>query len=439
MKSCGWMASVVMAVASVSLAADWPQFAGIDRTATSPETGLFKTFPADGPKVLWTAPLGEGFGGPAIRDGEVYLLDRVGKDDAAKDIMRCLDLVSGKELWTYEYAAPGKMNSFNGSRAVPAVTEKYVLSVGPFGQLKCLDRKTHQLVWETSIIKGDVKLPMWAYAQNVLLYNDSAIVGTQGPAGLTAFDQATGKVLWECKNVPGAAYSSPTLMTIGGKPQVVFAYGKGVTAVDPESGAKLWSFAGWNCQIPIPAPVLVSDGKVFITGGYKAGSVMIQVDGAEAKELWKIPQGSQIHQPIVVGGCIYFNGNTNEVTDGLVCLDPADGKILWQTKEQKEGKKKQPASAPAAALPAAPVAPAPTTQGVVAPKMDKDDFIYADGRLWVIDAAGALDIVQPNRQGYKLVSSAPVLSGKQIWAPMALSDGKLVLRDQSQMKCVVIK
>jgi outer membrane protein assembly factor BamB len=434
MRRCGLVVGVAMAVGSVSLAADWPQFTGPDRNAVSPETGLVKTFPAEGPKVRWTVKLGEGFGGPAIRDGQVFVLDRVGLDQEAKDVLRCLDLASGKELWTYEYAAPGK-TGFNGSRAVPAVSEKYVISVGPFGQLKCLDRTTHNLVWGKSIVQGAVKTPTWAYAQNVLLYKDTAIVGTQGPVGLTAFDQATGNVLWECKDVPSAPYSSPALAVIDGKPQVLFAHGKGVVAADPDTGKRLWAYDGWSCNIPIPSPLSLGDGRVFITGGYKAGSAMIRVDGDKVTELWKIPQGSQIHQPIVVDGCIYFNGNTNEVQDGMVCVNPADGKILWQTKEKKPSK---PASGPASAPAPAPV---PAAQGSepMAPKLDKDGFILADGRLWVLDASAALDIVQPSREGFKLISSAPLLSGKQIWAPMALSNGMLVLRDQGQMKCVVVK
>ena len=138
--------------------ADWPQYAGPNRNAVSEEKGLLRSWPESGPAVLWTLPLGEGFGGPAIRDSQVFILDRTGADKSATDVLRCLELATGKELWSYSYAAPGK-TGFNGSRAVPAVTEKYVYSVGPFGHFICLDRATHKVLWETNIIEPGTKLP----------------------------------------------------------------------------------------------------------------------------------------------------------------------------------------------------------------------------------------------------------------------------------------
>ncbi len=82
--------SIVLAASAI--AADWPQFGGPNRDGSSPEKGLARTWPAEGPKVLWSFPLGPGFAAPAVRDGEVYILDRV---QDKQDVMRCLDLQTG--------------------------------------------------------------------------------------------------------------------------------------------------------------------------------------------------------------------------------------------------------------------------------------------------------------------------------------------------------
>jgi len=405
------LASVLLMSLPALARADWPQFAGPQRTNVSTEKGLLRSWPAEGPSVLWTLPLGEGFGGAAIRGSEVFVLDRTGLDQTATDVLRCLELTSGKELWSYSYPAPGK-TGFNGSRAVPAVTEKHVFAVGPFGHFICVDRTTHQLVWEKEIKEPDAKLPPWAMAQSPLLYKNSVIVSPQGKSGgIAAYEQTTGKLLWQAAGVPSAPYCSPTLLTIGGVEQIVLVHGNGASGVDPESGKILWTYGGWKCGIPIPHATLLDGQRLLITGGYRAGTAMIQLTkdagSFSAKELWKIPQGSQIHQPIVVGSNIYFNGNTNETQDGLVCLNATDGKICWQT-----GK---------------------------AAKLDRGNLMLAEGLIYLLDASGTLRLVEPSAEAYKEVSSVKLLGGKDIWAPMALSDDKLVIRDQKQMKCLDIK
>lgn len=124
-------AIVVMVTACDGLGADWPQIFGPRRDSTSPETGLMRSWPEDGPEVLWTADVGRGFGGPAVKNGEVYLLDR---DDAVGDNLRCFDLSSGEELWNFAYDAPGSV-SFPGSRSVPTVEGDHVYSCGHNGDL----------------------------------------------------------------------------------------------------------------------------------------------------------------------------------------------------------------------------------------------------------------------------------------------------------------
>jgi outer membrane protein assembly factor BamB len=130
---------VLLACSANVLAEDWPQYLGPSRNSTSPQKGILRSWPEKGPEVLWTVPVGIGYGGPVVKGGKVYLLDR---DDKAGDNLRCLDLSSGRELWNFAYSAPGSV-MFPGSRSVPILDGSCVYSCGPYGDLYCIDINTH--------------------------------------------------------------------------------------------------------------------------------------------------------------------------------------------------------------------------------------------------------------------------------------------------------
>jgi hypothetical protein len=121
-----------------AFAADWPQYYGPRRDSTSTEKGILRTWPKEGPKVLWTAPVGAGFGGAAVVGGKVYLLDR---DEKVGDNLRCFDLSNGKELWNFAYDAPGSFQ-WPGSRSTPTVDGNNVYTCGPLGDLYCISTQT---------------------------------------------------------------------------------------------------------------------------------------------------------------------------------------------------------------------------------------------------------------------------------------------------------
>ncbi len=383
---------------------------GLNGNGTSEEKGLARSWPAEGPKVLWTVPLGPGYGGAAIRDGKVYVLDRV---DRQKDVLRCLDLASGKEEWTYGYDAPGPIDH-DGSRSTPAVSEKFVYMIGPFGHLHCIDRNTHQVVWKKNIVSDyDSKAPRWAVAQSALLYKDLVIIAPQSQSiGMVALDQATGKERWRSGGIGPMAYGSPMLVNVDGVHQFVIVNTAGAASVGAADGKVLWKYAH-ECKIPIPNVTALGGGKFFVTGAYLSGSAIIQVsrqgDNWSVKELaQKAQMGGHCHPALLYQGHLYMLCNINERSDGMVCFD-LDGKVLWQTKNS--------------------------------PNLDKGGSILTgDGLMYVMDGrSGELHIVQPSPEGFKSLAKAKVLGGKEIWGPLALADGKLVIRDQSQMKCVDLK
>src|SRR5512136_1842056 len=105
MKKLRLISPIIILVTCISnlFAEDWPQYLGPNRNSTSAQKGILRSWPEKGPEVLWTVAVGIGYGGPVVKDGRVYLLDR---DDKVGDNLRCLDLSTGNELWSFAYNAP---------------------------------------------------------------------------------------------------------------------------------------------------------------------------------------------------------------------------------------------------------------------------------------------------------------------------------------------
>ena len=415
--------ATVMVVFSLTgaSAADWPGVYGPARNNTSDQKGVLRSWPAEGPKVLWTAPVGPGFGGPAVSDGKVYLLDR---DEAVGDKLRVLELSSGKELWSFAYDAPGKF-MFAGSRTTPTVDGDRVYISGPLGDLYCLNTKTQKPVWHKNIWKdfGGADLPRWAVVQHPLIYGNLLIVAPQtSQVGAVAYDKLTGELKWKSAPLSGTTgYVSPSIVKVGGEDHVVVtmaSVGRGRTAkdgtlngLDPKTGKVLWTYTNWQCPIPVPQPVDAGEGRVLITGGYGAGSAMFKVQKKEdgsygVTELFKNPDfGAHTQAPILYKDHFYSHYTINERSDGLVAM-AMDGQIKWKTDQQ--------------------------------PPFVRGGAILADNLLLTTDGSTKLYLVEPDPAAFKPIASAVVLEAGDNWAPLALVDGKLIIRGQKEMKCLQV-
>jgi outer membrane protein assembly factor BamB len=415
-----WMPVFALSVASVP-AADWPTVYGPRRDHTAEQKGLLRTWPAEGPKVLWTAPLGAGFGGPAVRDGKVYLLDR---DEQVGDTLRVFDLATGKELWTYAYAAPGGF-MFPGSRSTPTVDGELVYTVGPMGDLHAIGIRTGKPAWRKNVWKdfGGAELPRWAIVQHPLIYGDLLIVAPQTPeAGVVAYDKTTGELKWKSAPLSGLpGYVSPSIAKAAGEDHLVMvtaSVGRGrnakdgsVNGLDPGSGKVRWTYTGWQCPIPVPPPVDAGNGRLLITGAYGAGSAMIKVekkgDGSYAvSELFKNPDfGAHTQPPVLFQDHFYTHYTINERSDGLVAMT-MDGQVKWKTDQQ--------------------------------PPFVRGGTILVEGLLLMTDGNTKLYLVEPSPAGFKPLASAAILEPGDNWAPLALVNGKLLVRGQKQLKVLQV-
>jgi outer membrane protein assembly factor BamB len=407
-------------------AADWPWIYGPRRDSTSDQSGLLRAWPKEGPTVLWTAPVGVGFGGPAVSDGKVYLLDR---DEKVGDTLRVFDVSTGKELWSFAYDAPGSF-MFPGSRTTPTVDGGLVYTCGPLGDLYAISTSTHKPVWHKNVWKDfggaaapGGELPRWGIVQNPLIHGGLVIVAPQAPeATVVAYDKLTGELRWKSPVLSGAAgYVSPSIVKVGGDDHLVMitaakgfgrsAGGGSVNGLDPLSGSLLWTYSNWQCGIPVPHAVDAGEGRVLITGGYRAGAAMIKVQRKEdgsfgVTELFKNADfGSHTQPPVLYKDHFYSHYTINERSDGLVCMT-MDGQVKWKTGED--------------------------------PAFVRGGSILADGLLLVTDGNTMLYLVEPDPSGFKPLASAVMLEPGTNWAPIALVDGRLLIRDQKQLKCLVV-
>ncbi len=423
MKSAAKLVTIMTALSITTVfAADWPSIYGPRRNHTSEQKGLLRTWPQEGPKVLWTVPMGAGFGGPAVLGGNVYLLDR---DEKVGDTLRVLDLASGKALWTFAYEAPGGF-MFAGSRTTPTVDGEHVYTVGPMGDLYAISTKTRKPAWRKNIWKdfgGGAQLPQWAIVQNPLIYGDLLIVAPQtSEAGVVAYDKLTGELKWKSAALSGIpGYVTPSIAKIAGEDHLVMitaAVGRGrnardgsVNGLDPRSGKVLWTYTNWQCIIPVPQAVDAGQDRLLITGAYGAGSAMIKVEKKgdstfAVAELFKNPDfGAHTQPPVLHDGHFYSHYTINERSDGLVAMS-MDGEIKWKTDQQ--------------------------------PPFVRGGSILADGVMLTTDGNTKLYLVEPSPTGFKPLASAVILEPGDNWAPLALVDGKLLVRGQKELKALQV-
>ncbi len=393
-----------------AISGSWSHFRGDDFDAIVKEKiPLKRTLPEENPLALWGLSLGEGFAGAAVKNGCVYLLDY--DMEAKRDALRCLSFDDGKEIWRYSY--PVKIKKNHGmSRSIPAVTEKFCVTVGPKCHAACVDALNGKEKWFIDLKKayGTVE-PEWYAAQCPLIVDDAAILAPAGPEVLlTAIDCETGKERWRTPNPFGwtMTHTSIVPMDLNGRKTYVYCGKGGVVGVDAADGKILWSTPDWQIEIATcPSPVVLPDNRIFFCGGYLSGSLMLQIqDGNTPKTLFRLKDaqfGSEQQTPIFFDGHLF---GIRQRDKEFVCMN-LDGKVVWHS-----GSKGRFGGGP---------------------------YILADGMFLILDDDGKLTACEATTQGYKPIFESQVLEDHGCWAPLALVAGRLLLRDQIFMKCLDLR
>lgn len=392
-----------------ALASDWPQFRGTDRTAISPETGLLRKWPQGGPAVVWSRPVCQGYAAAAIRDGRVFVNDYDRK--RSQWMVLCLSLETGDEIW--RFTEKKRIRPNHGiTRTVPAVDDDYVFSLDPKCLLHCLDANTGKEIWRNHLpSEYATPIPPWYAGQCPLIEQDRVVIAPGGKVFVTALEKATGKVIWETPNPDPTPMSHASVMpaVIDGVRQYLHCNLKGAVGVAAEDGALLWRFP-WKFNVAVPvSPVPIGDGRVFLTSCYDAETVMIRVtrkgNGFHAEKLFSLGPGgwnSEVQTPILYEDHLFGVGKKRR--GQFTCLD-LEGHEVWKS-QLRSG-------------------------------FGLGSYLLADGMFFLLEGnTGILRLVDADVRQYRELDHAQVLSGHDVWAPMALSDGKLVVRDMKTLKCL---
>jgi outer membrane protein assembly factor BamB len=407
---------------------NWPRFRGADLDNISKDpTPLAESWDTSGPPVVWQITLGEGYSGPAVRNGRVYVLDYSDKRKA--DMLRCFSLASGKEIWRRWYNVEFKRNH-GYSRTIPTVTDKYIVTIGPRSHVMCLDPVAGSLRWTIDLekeygIPGTIKgkiTPEFYCGQCPLIDNDIAIISPGGKAIMIGVDCATGKILWETPNPDSLRMSHTSIMpmVIHGKKMYVYAALGGVCGVSGEgddAGKLLWKTTEWSPSIAVASPVYLGNNEFVAFGSYGAGAARIRINkndagySASVVEQHKASGGiaNEQHTPILLNDHLWavLPENAGVLKRQLACYKKADLVTpVWSSgKESRFGKGMGP-------------------------------FIMSGDKLFLLDDEGTLFLFRTKNESATLLASHKVMEAIEAWAPMALAGRYLLLRDSHNMLCL---
>ncbi len=400
----------------------WPRFRGADFDNINRENiRLITNFDAGAPKILWKVSLGEGHAAAAVYDGRVYLIDY--DEIKRSDMLRCFSLKSGVELWRRWYHVKLKRNH-GLSRTIPAVNEKYVLTIGPRCQVMCVDRISGKLNWGIDLAKEyKTEVPFWYTGQCPLIDKDTAIIATGGSSLLIGIDCKTGKKVWETPNPHNwkMSHSSIMPMTFNGEKMYVYiAIGGicGVSGSGKNKGKILWESTAFSPSVVAPSPCILDDGKILFTAGYGAGSLLIQLKenrgtfSAEVLQKYKPLEGmaSEQQTPVFYKGYVYGvqPKDAGETRNQFVCYksDNCMKMIMSSGKTVRFG---------------------------------LGPYILADNKFFILNDDGELTIATASPSGFKVLGKKKIIDGQDSWGPLAITGGYLLMRDSKQMVCIDIK
>jgi len=388
---------------------DWPDWRGPGRD------GISRHVPASLPeeaKFLWTGKTtGPGHSGVAVADGRVLFADK--SADGKNDVWRCLDAATGNELWTLTYAAEGEMDYTNSPRATPVVHDGRAYLLGAFGHLHCVKPKTGEVLWKKHLIDDfGGKLPTWGMTATPLVVDDKLIVNPGAKdASLVALDRKTGKVLWKSPGA-GAAYASPIVHNFRGQRQVIAYDAQSLGGWDPATGQRVWRIVpDKQGDYNVPTPLALAERLLVATENnstrlyaFSGMGYLGPVRVIEQPEHRFHDLAPDMITPVACGGMVFCPHNAN-----LYCLDAKTLELLWKQRDMAF--------------------------------YSYASLIAGNGHVMVLTIDGELLLVRANRKQYQPVARLRLFGNKKtrIWSHPALVEGRLYIRSESSINCLLLQ
>jgi outer membrane protein assembly factor BamB len=410
------------------VAGEWPRFRGNDFDNIAKDSfELAETWDTTGPPVLWQATLGEGYAGPAVWNSRVYVLDYNERRKA--DMLRCFSLKTGTELWRRWYYVDLKRNH-GYSRTVPAVTDNYLVTIGPRSHVMCVDPFTGNLLWTIDLEKeygipgtdkGEIT-PDWYTGQCPLIDNDIAILAPGAKALMIGVRCSDGEILWQTPNPDSLKMSHGSIMpmVIHGKKMYVYnAIGGvvGVSASGDDTGRLLWTTKEWNPVTTVASPLYLGNNEIAVFGSYGAGGAKIRIDfdgvrySVNMIESHKAMEGiaSDQQTPIIKGDFIWtvMPENAGPLKKQLVCYNRSDLRNpVWTSgKDRRFGRGLGP-------------------------------YIIKDDKMLLLDDDVNLYLFKLEGSNAEVMYQHKMTDGMEAWGPLALAGNYLIMRDSRTLLCL---
>jgi outer membrane protein assembly factor BamB len=419
----------VLLASSLCFAADWPGFRGPNRDGKSPETGLMKEWPQDGPKMLWSVEgLGIGFSSAAIADGRIFT---TGMDENKQGIIFAFDL-AGKPKWQKPYGPEWK-GDHKGARTTPTIDGDRVYVFSGYGNLVCFDAESGEQKWQIdTMTKYEAKNLKWGLSESVLIYGDKVICTPGGKdAAMAAFDKLTGKEIWTTKGLwckdkkdvlqaERAAYCAPLIYKIGGRELIVTNVQKSVILVEPCTGKVVLRIPHEKRHDLAAVSPIFENNYLYVTTGYTKDGMpnrgmmfKISDDSTSFTPGWTERKLDCHHGGLILldghiygtNSVIYPPGSAEKLKGTWYCLELATGTIKHDAK-----------------------------------LVGKGSVIFAEGLLYCYGENGQVALVKATPNSYKMISSFEITKGtEEHWAHPSISNGVMYIRHGDAMMAYDIK
>ena len=382
----------------------WRQWGGPTGDFRLPTTGLAASWPEEGPRVIWSRPLGEGYSAVSADGGTLFTMYRDGDDD----VIIALRAFDGATRWERRYHAPTRPQNTvefgKGPNATPLVVDNRVVTLGYSGQLNGLDRETGSMIWSVDLIEDlDGEVLTFGHSASPIAHDGKVLVLVGGERhGLVAFEASDGSVAWSGPPT-SVSYATPIVIDIDGETQVVYFSADEIIGLDT-SGRKRWSFPVVNRYLNnSTGPIWGDDNLLWVAtqldGGTRALRLTRGDEATQVEEVW-VSQNLSIHfwNALCVGEHVYASvGSNASIVAGV---DVRTGDILWRERG-----------------------------------FEQVNFVHAGEKTILLDANGNLALVHLGPEGLEVVSRARILDGPT-WTAPTLVGTTLYIRDKKTIRAL---
>jgi hypothetical protein len=423
----------------------WNFIRGANYDAHSPETHIAEQWPEDGPPILWTRELGQGFSAFVAQSGRVYTQ----RQTLAGQSVICLDAETGATVWEYRYDWPYEpAGVYPGPRATPTISDGHVYFAAPSGLIGCLTADSGHLVWSRNIVESfHGKGVEFGYSCSPVVVDQRVIfpVGGAG-ASIVALDTRTGDVLWQAGDDP-ASYTPAYPITFRGRSLVIGYMQNALVICETATGralARLDLSRGYDEHAAWP---IYSEPYLWISGPFQWGSQLYELtedgDALRLQSVWKERiMSNDIVSSVLVNGTLYGfdvrdpQAKTHRPTRGhFRAIDFLSGREHWSNAALNYRSLPSPRDEAGAHQ-----AERDGTKGdpAAVSRIGHSSVIVADGKLLMLNDTGELILARASAERYEELSRVLILGGEISWTPPILHRGRVFARNHSRAVCVYV-